>query len=374
MGTHAILSPSSAHRWLACPPSARFEEQLPDEESVYAQEGTLAHDLAALLLSRIMMVKERYTVLLEDLQSNPLYSKEMMEHCEGYVEYVQALAGDSHVYVEQKYDMSMYIPLQHGTADASFIKGGKVYVVDFKYGAGVRVTATGNKQMMCYGLGAYAKHTKGNTLEAVHMSIYQPRAGGASSWDLPVKDLLQWAEEEARPKGELAISGQGDFKAGDHCQFCKARTICKAYYDVFASVKGLYDKRTLTDDERKDVLTNGKAVATWVDAVKSDATKTLQNGGKVSGFKLVAGRGKRTFKNEDDVIEILVGEDYGSEQIFDTKLKSLTSIKKLVGPKTFKELFNDEIMTVPGGPVLAPEDDERQPVGTSAADEYDEEI
>ena len=42
---HALLGPSSSARWLACPPSARLTEFMPNETSVYAEEGTKAHYL-----------------------------------------------------------------------------------------------------------------------------------------------------------------------------------------------------------------------------------------------------------------------------------------------------------------------------------------
>lgn len=362
-GTHAILSPSSAYRWLVCTPSARFEEQIPEEESEYAAEGTLAHELAARLLEG-----KAYN----DLTENALYSAEMLEHCTAYADYVREVAAKEVIYVERGYDMSKYIPLQYGTCDASFIKGTTLYVVDFKYGAGVKVAATANKQMMCYALGAYDYHTKGRLIEDVCLTIYQPRAGGVSTWELPVGDLLHWAESEARPKGALAFAGQGEFIPGEHCRFCKARTVCKAYYDRFADVKRIKDKRVMTDSDIAEVLTYGPLVASWVKKVEEDVIKRLQGNKPLEGFKLVEGRGKRSFKNEDDVVDIMFGEGF-EEEIFESSLKSLTTIEKLVGPKKFKTLFEGHIVNVPGKPQLAPVDDARPAIGASAADEYDEE-
>lgn len=216
---HAILSPSAAYRWLACTPSARFEEQIPDEGSTYAAEGTLAHELAALLLSARSGVfkgsQSTFNAMLGRITANPLYNDEMLAHCEAYAAFVVEKGGA--VLIEHSYDLSKYIPLSFGTADATNLDKTVIHVTDFKYGAGVRVAATANKQMMLYGLGAYEAATaKGFKPERVTLSIFQPRAGGPSSWELSVTDLLRWAEEEAKPKAMLAIAGAGEFKPGKH--------------------------------------------------------------------------------------------------------------------------------------------------------------
>ena len=41
-------------------------------------------------------------------------------------------------------------------------------------------------------------------------------------------DLKKWGEEEVKPKAELAWNDEGEFNPGEHCQFCKARAICRA--------------------------------------------------------------------------------------------------------------------------------------------------
>jgi len=373
---HAILSPSSAYRWLVCTPSARFEEQIPEEESAYAAEGTLAHELAALILSARSGVfkgsQKLFNEMLSKITSNELYGAEMMEHSENYAAFVLENGGD--VLIEHRYDLTKYIPLSFGTGDATNLKPNVIHVTDLKYGAGVRVMATANKQMMCYGLGAYETAvSRGLSPETVSMSIYQPRAGGSSSWDISVKDLLAWAEEEVKPKATLAIAGMGDFVPGTHCQFCKARTMCKAYYDRFAEVKKLKDKRVMTDEDLATVLTYGPLVATWSKKVEEEAVKRLEGNKPLNGFKLVAGRGRRSFINEDDVVDILLGEGYESDQIFKSDLNGITAIEKLVGPKKFKTLFEKEVVNVEGKPQIAPIDDDRPAIGISAADEYDEE-
>ena len=51
---HALLSASSAHRWLHCPPSARLCENYEDKGSDYAAEGTDAHSLCEYKLRKAL--------------------------------------------------------------------------------------------------------------------------------------------------------------------------------------------------------------------------------------------------------------------------------------------------------------------------------
>lgn len=381
MSAHAILGPSSASRWLACTPSARFEEQYPDQESVYAEEGTIAHEAAALILavragvfngdhnptlSRIKFQAD----LFYERQGKPSEWQSMYDYAEDYARFVLEQApGDIHI--ERKYSLTDYVPLGFGTGDATNVDKKVLYVTDYKYGAGVRVSATANKQMMLYGLGAL-KEVGTPNIETVVLNIFQPRAGGSSTWQISVSDLVKWGEEEVKPKATLAIAGIGDFVAGEHCQFCKAKTVCKAFYDRFADLKKIQDKRVMSDEDTADVLAFGPSVSSWVKKVEEDVVGRLSKGEKLTGFKLVAGRGRRSFKSEDEVVDILLGEGFESYDIFDPKLRSLTDLEKQLGKSKFNDLLGSEIVNLEGKPTLTTADDDRPGIGASAADEYDD--
>lgn len=387
---HAILGPSSGYRWLVCTPSARFEEQIQGEESEYAVEGDLAHDLAALVTAfrsgKLQSGKLEYNRL-----ENVIYHKViafytakglsqddarkefslMLEHAHSWADLLLGYGGE--ILIEHEYDISAYVPLSFGTADGSNILPKVLYVSDFKYGAGVRVSAKNNVQMMLYGVGALTKAIElGHKPETVVLTIFQPRAGGKSTWEISVTDLLKWAEMDVRPKALLAIAGEGEFVPGAHCQFCKARTRCAAYFKCFQDVKGIQDKRVMTDRDLAIVLTYGPLLTTWIKKIEEEAIKKIQAKKTIPGFKLVAGRGKRQFRNEDDVVDILLGAGFESEQIFTTALRSLTDFEKELRPKRFAELLGGEVINVTGKPQIAPEDDDRPGIKTSAADEYDD--
>ncbi len=388
---HAILAPSSAGRWLACPPSARFEEQIPEEETPYAAEGTIAHDVAALLLAvRAGIYKGGTAQLNRELnaldataaafyksQGKPNAFNDMYDHAEDYADFVKGqfpLTGKYELLIERKLYMDKYAPLCFGRTDAAVMTPRVLFVDDYKYGSGVRVSAVGNKQEMLYGLGALLEaHKLGYDPDVVVMAIFQPRISEtASTWEIDTADLLDWAEDELKPQATLAIAGQGEFKAGKHCHFCKAKTMCRAYYDKFDDVKTIKDKRIMTDKDLKTVLTFGSMVAAWVKKVEEEAKIKLQQGRRIPGFKLVAGRQHRAFIREDDVVDTLLGEGYDTEDIFKSELRPLTDLEGKLGKKRFATLFANNLQKVEGNPQLVDETDDRPAIDRTAADDYDD--
>ncbi len=373
-GKHALLSPSSAHRWLACPPSARFEEQIPQQESAYAAEGMLAHELAATLLLReagLLLSETVYDAKMEGFRRSPLYTEEMLEHCRNYAHLVADLGGQ--IDVERGYDLSALVPMSHGTADAVSTRPPHLRVIDFKYGTGVRVSATANPQMMLYALGALGRaEDKGLTIETVTLMIYQPRAGGESSWKTTPAELKRWAEEVVAPAARLAVAGMGDFTPGDHCRFCRARTSCRAYFARFAEVLKIRDSREMDDLERRAVLDLGPALTKWIKAVQEDAVGRLSSGRAVPGFKLVQGRGRRAFTDENRVATTLIGSGaIPAEEVYTYSLRSLTDLERTLGRKRFTELLGDLVTMKEAGPVLAPVDDPRPEYCADQAIEYE---
>lgn len=388
--SHAILRPSAAHRWLTCAPSARFEQQLPNSDTDYSQEGTLAHELAALVLSfREGKTPDHiFTKFFENIRDKALdfYSRqpgadqfakwhEMYRGAEEWAELVgEQVNGVYDLYIERTYDMSNFAPLCSGTGDA-VVKTPKIlYVNDYKYGAGVKVSAKENPQLKLYGLGAlYDLYPGDEAPDTVVFVIHQPRVGGVSVWTVDTDELIMWGYEVVQPMGNLAISGMGEFVTGKHCQFCAARTSCAAWYKKFGEALDMKDARTISAEARATVLEYGDLVKTWINKVQDEAAARISRGEKIPGYKLVQGKGRRSFVNEDEVVDALIALDYDSDDIFTTSLKSLTEIETMIGRNVFKEQFAGNVHTIPGAPKVAAIDDDRQEITANAADDYDDE-
>ncbi|NLY69583.1 MAG: DUF2800 domain-containing protein, partial [Clostridiales bacterium] len=232
---HALLSASAAHRWLACPPSARLEEKLPERSSSYAAEGTLAHAIAELKVRRTFLGldEQEYKARLQEMQADPLYQPEMNTHTDAYHDYITAVANGypsrPHIATELRLDFGEWVPDGFGTGDCVILWGNTLHIVDFKYGKGVPVEAEENPQMMLYALGAYNAYRVIADIKTIKMAIIQPRLYEVPlEWEVSVSELLAWGEK-IKPIAKLAYEGKGEFNPDNStCRFCSARFTCRA--------------------------------------------------------------------------------------------------------------------------------------------------
>lgn len=377
--SHAILSPSGAERWLNCTPSVRLEQQFPDNAGVAAAEGTLAHSLGELLLRKALKLIKKYQFeqQLAEIKANDLYDKSMMDHCENYRDFVlerlydaRARTKDAVIALEQKIDLTEFVPEGFGTTDSNIIADHILDVVDLKYGKGVPVSAEKNKQMMLYGLGALNAFELMYDIDTVRMTIYQPRIDNVSTWEIGVQDLREWAEMELRPKAKLAFEGAGEFVAGKHCRFCKARGACKANAD-FNLVLAKYEFREadlLKEEEISDILDRMKMFTDWLNGVTDYALdQAVNHGKKWPGYKVVEGRSNRKYTNEEAVAKALTDNGFKEDVIYEKSILGITKMEKAIGKDTFALLLNPLLIKPPGKPALAPLSDKRAEYHSSEA-------
>jgi hypothetical protein len=374
---HAILSPSSASRWLACTPSARLEQQYPDRAGVAAEEGTLAHALSDLVLNfHLMRVShERFRTVLAVIELNKLYDSSMAEHCGQYVTFVmemlseaQAHTPDALIFLEQKLNLTDYVPGGFGTGDVVIIANGTLHIIDLKYGKGVQVSAVNNKQMMLYALGALREFDFLYDIDTVRMTIHQPRIDNYSSFEMPVKELKAWAAADLVPRAALAFEGKGEFVPGEHCRFCKAAAVCKANADENLKLaKYDFSEGTLLSAvEVADILNRVDRFTKWLTAVEDYALdQAVNHDVHWPGYKLVEGRSVRTFTDADKVGALLLTA-YDESEVFNKKIKGLCDLEKLLSKEGFNKLLGDYIVKPPGKPTLVPETDKRPEYNSAA--------
>lgn len=387
---HSILSASGAHKWLNCPPSARLEEALPDKAGDAAKEGTVAHSLCELKLSKLFtdknMTTRTYNSRLKKIQENEKYQPEMERFTDEYVDYVREIAfampAAPTVVVEKRVDYGAYAPEGFGTADCLLLQGNTLHVIDFKYGKGVSVSAEGNPQLGLYALGALAEYGFIYPVEKVVLHIVQPRIPNSSSWETTVKELLAWGKY-VKEKAELAYRGEGEFHEGKWCDscFCKIAGTCRHRADKHMQLMEVaapngeprdIQSACLSDEEVGNILKKAQYLASWVKKLEAYAQNRLLDGGKIPGWKLVEGRSNRGFSDTDAAFDALINAGYDRSLLYEEKPVTLTEAEKLIDKDVWKNVAAGYIIKPPGKPTLVPEDDKRPEykIKPSAADAF----
>lgn len=387
---HALLSASSASRWLHCTAAPRFEEQFPEKTSEYAEEGRLAHAICELKVIKkftTQLTPRTYTTRLNKLKKDPLYTDEMDKTSDLYVEHLteKAMTYNStpYVAVEVQVDFADYVPEGFGTCDCIMIGGDTLNITDYKHGKGVPVSAEGNAQMRLYALGALKRYASiyGNTIKKVCMTIDQPRIQDEPSTEtITVEELRAWGES-IKPAAAKAYMGLGEFCPGEHCRFCRGKAQCKARAAINTALEEfkdcvpqngekppLFGQGVLTDEEIGDLLIRGKELVAWYKDLEEYALNALLNGGTIPGWKAVAGRSNRTFTDTDAAIAAVIAAGYDEALVYERKPKTLTELEKLMGKAEFTAKLGAYVVKPLGKPTLAPMTDKREPYSPAAAD------
>lgn len=367
---HALLSPSSSKRWLNCPPSARLAESVENKSSVYADEGTLAHEIAQNALE--LWDRDLYYPEIDelpvpdDLAKSPYFSEDMVRHVGSYVDFVvnefhamhkEETGGNVIGYWEATFDLSKYIPESFGSSDAILLSPTILHVIDLKYGAGVKVSAQSNTQLMIYALGMLntIPEAQRGDIKEVRMSIVQPRLDHYDTLTMSANDLLVWGEKVLKPKAKVAWEGGGEQKIGDHCQFCPLKAQCRAQYDAITSD---FDEECepllMTDEEIVEMIGKIDRYRSWINSFDQFVYQEAMNGKKWTGYKLVEGRSSRKITDPDKVRNELLDE-YLEDEIMNISLKGITDLEKLLGKKVFAARFGKYLKSQPGAPKLVPE-------------------
>ena len=364
---HARFSPSSADRYIHCPPSLLLGEEVgpADTSTDYTREGTEAHALGEYLLRT-----ELGETMADPRPSFHYYNEEMQSCAEGYRDAVleiyhtlQRDCPDAFLSVEQRIDFSEYVEDGFGTSDAIVLGNRHLFVVDYKHGKGVEVSAVDNNQLKCYALGAYLAFEPLYDIDEITLVIYQPRINNYSQWSLKKEALLLWAETVLRPAGEMALHGEGDYSSGPWCRFCRAKSVCRKRAEENLAL-ARYDfarPDTLEDDEINIILGRVDGLVSWANDVKEYALKRALAGYVWDGWKVVEGRSVRKYSDEEAVAKAV--EEAGYDPYL-RKVLPLTEMEKMLGKKQFEEIVGNLIIKPDGKPTLVSRADKRPELNT----------
>lgn len=373
---HARLAPSSADRWIACPASIRLGEKAEalgaaPGESVYAAEGTHAHTLAELRvgwLHGFMTDAEydrRYAAWAHDMDPDAV--KEMLEHVTAYAELVDDRLGlypVSQLFLEQR--MPTGIPTCWGTSDTVIVSPRHLEIIDFKYGAGVRVSAEGNPQTRLYALGALS--TFGEVLgdvEIVRITIHQPRLGSVSTEELTPAELIEWRDTVALPAARLALTDDAaPFGPSEKaCRWCPASGICTARTQRLAELDFGGDPDVLSTSDTAEWLARVPEIKQWCEAVVTSALTRAYSGGEIiPGYKVVRSGGKRAITDPRAAVDALVAAGFSRSDVERVQPQTLGHLEKVVGKTRLPDVLGPLLVKGEGQPALVADDDPRSSI------------
>ena len=366
------LGPSAAHRWTRCTASPKFilahAAELPDDSSVFADEGTQAHEVAA--------------TMLEGKGVQPGTSSDMLKNVQVYVEHVRShQTAGSRLSIEKRVPL-FYLNSRNGVVDAATQSPDALWIDDLKYGVGVSVDAFENQQLAIYAesmIRQWELITEYSPEMPVHLSIIQPRDRNnpvaVRTWTLTRRELAMFTTQIGA-KAWQAMNGEAQFSPSyEACKFCPAKGICSAYatqgltaLPAEARVINLPDPGALTREQRVQVLKAEKVLRDWLDAVATQELSDLMNGAEPQGFKLVAGRTNRTWVDEEAALKLLNNHLTIDELRPRADLISPAQAEKALKGIELSTKFENKLQSLitrpEGKPTLVPEDDKRPAIQT----------
>lgn len=362
--SHAMLSASGAKRWMACSPSARLESVLPEPKRRpgsfdHSRNGTLAHQMAEAKLKRHygLISAAEYNKEINEVKATEYYDEEFEKFVDDYVLYIRSQIGESDdPHFEQRVDFSEWVPEGYGTADVVIINDSTIRIIDLKFGMGIKVDAEDNPQLRLYALGAYSKYKEGHpNLTHIEYTIHQPRLGHISTEKMSLSELLDWADTTVKPRAKKAWEGKGEFVAGDHCTFCKAKAQCRARSEFMqaAVAEEFKEPSLLSDIELTQTFKRIPQIKTWIKDVEEHLLLQAIHGNAPAGLALGTTNTKRKISDEERAKQLLAKHGLPVDELIEpASLKSVAQLEKIVGKERLSNILGSLIVKPEGEPKL----------------------
>lgn len=371
MSTHAILSPSSAVRWMSCPGSVELSKGYEDQSSTAAAEGTLLHAISAECLE-----SGRSPADFPDIDD------EQRRAIQTYIDLVRDIvrSAGGELAIEQRLSIEFITGEKDacGTADAVIVSDDELIIIDAKFGRGVEVTAERNEQLLMYAAAAYEYWSLIYRFTQIRLVICQPRLNASPEWVCGIDELDEFTARATEAALATHAADAPLVPSPKACQWCRAKGSCPAIRKELLDEFEVVVPQTADELDLARVMTKASMVESWIKAVRAEVERRLLSGETVRGYKLVQGkRGNRAWGNPVSAEDMLKAMRVKHDQMYDYSLASPTTIEKLakageIGPRQWTKI-KDLITQAEGKPSVAPESDKREALVTSAlASDFDD--
>ena len=375
--THSWFGPSKGALGVHCPPSIRLTESMYEESSVYALQGTAAHEFAE------YKGKLALGLPVDNRPHSDYDSDEMQEATDEYaellrdrVDQMKLTCKDPLILFETQVSMGDFVPGSFGTCDFMAIGDNELLIIDFKYGY-QEISAIQNVQMQMYSLGAYLQFGMLYEFDTITMIICQPRIHNTSVWSTTTDELLTWAETVLKPAAALAAKGEGEYNPGPWCSkyYYKARMKCRARCEELMKLAQMEFKPAplLSDDELGCVMEKADDLSKWAAEILAYATaQAIEYGKEYPGWKLVSGRSITKLTDEAGAVKAAKAAGLTDDQLYKKSVVTLTEFKKLLGKDRYEEVILPHTTKTTPKLTLTRDTDKRQAVSRSAADDFND--
>lgn len=381
---HSPLGPSAGKRWMNCTASVLFTKDMPDTTSVYAAEGTFGHNISEYCRNENVPAK-KYIGHTETIDGHTFTcDAAFAEAIQVFLDYANTFDGDAFFELRVHYDY--WVELGFGTSDDIRIginkDEGICVITDLKMGKGVKEYATENVQLRLYGLGVLQELGHLYEIDTFQFNICQPRLDHIDEWTIPAREIIEWAEEVAKPQSIIAITGEGaEFKPGDWCRFCPGKLDCKARTDwvhnqMADEMDQVHDSNTMSNDDLGSAYANLAIIRAWCADIEEACLTKTQQGENVIGpddlpLKMVVGRANRTWRDVAAAEKMMRASKKFKKvaDMFTQKLIGVPAAEKVLGKKD--ESLLAEIIKPQGKAVLVLGSDPREAFKADA-DEMDD--
>lgn len=345
---HSTLGASSSGRWFKCPGSVKLSEGLESKAGVAAEEGTAAHELAEKCLRSGKNAKDFLGQVFNGFKA----TAEMARAVQVYVDHIRNLVEETggELLIEHRFHLKHLHPLLFGTGDVLIrVPFDRIIVVDYKHGAGYAVEVENNSQLLYYGVGAAYEEDGYGDYEKCELHVVQPRAqhedGPIRKWELSFKELVKFGQE-LKIKALATQKKDAPLNAGDHCRWCPAAGICPALHSTavatakadFAEVNPkLPQVERLTDEQVARVVKHADLLRKWLDSVENYALMKFERGERIDELKMVRGKSRREWKNEDEAAKYL--KKKLGERAYRSNLLTPAQAEELLGKGSLSSLI-----------------------------------
>jgi hypothetical protein len=381
---HARLAPSKASTWTVCTASPSYlgenADRVQDSPSIYANEGTKAHEVA--------------DCLMKGLPTPEWADEAMIQHGTAYRDYCASLHTTGETipnFVE------LPVPLFYSRSDKGHVDyllmqsaTNTIDVVDYKYGAGKKVYAERNKQLAIYGRSAIEEYDLAGWVTndtVVRLHIYQPRCREEgqepnSVWETTWAEFIKFTDTEiGQPAADILAGNNVVFAPSDEtCRWCLAAPFCGARREqqeqlvpitaelVSPAPFSPLPPDALTDEQLGQVIRHLPALERWVKQCKTYAQSRAVSGTPLPGTKLVEGRGSRKWADAQEAATFLeaAGIDPYTRTLLSPFAAETAAKERGIKPKWVDTLT----VRVSGKPTLVSDADKRPALDINTLSEF----